>query len=106
MHARLPSTWHPAVTGFLLLVPIWDVSGGELPFLRYRTWLCPPDLTSVFRNSPVAGELSRAGYVQNCSTCPFVRFGVQGANRLLHLYIRGEVRQMHVAVAVRQKSVA
>src|ERR1700739_2188060 len=74
--------------------------------LRDWTWFCLPDIASIFGNGAVARESSRTRYIQNCFVRPLTRVCIQRPCGFLCLAIRGEVRQVHVEVAARQKSVA
>src|SRR5271167_1836270 len=74
--------------------------------LRDWTWFCLPDVASIFGDGAVARESSRARYIQNCFARPLTRVCIQRACGFLCLAIRGEVRQVHVVIALRQKGVA
>src|SRR4030042_4186509 len=64
-----------------------------------------PDLRCILRNRAVAGELSRAGNVQDGLVSPSVPVGIQFTQLLVRFEIGLEVRQVHVVVAERQKRV-
>src|SRR3974377_249569 len=74
-------------------------------FLRYRTWFDLPDFAGILSNRSVAGKFSRAGHIEDCFACPFALIFIQLAYSFLCPAIRGEVRQVHVVVAV-QKGVS
>ena len=62
-----------------------------------------PDLARVLCDGPIARELPGAGHVYDGLARPFRLVGVQGEQASICLEVRGEVRQVHVAVRTRQE---
>ena len=65
-----------------------------------------PDVGRVLGDGAVAGELARAGHIQDGLARPGVRVGIQLDQPLVRLQVGLQVRQVHVVVAVRQQRVA
>ena len=74
--------------------------------LGHRARLDVPDAGRVFGDRAVAGELSRAGHIQDRLARPGVRVGIQLDQPLIRLQVRTQIRQVHVVVAVRQQRIA
>src|SRR5438105_5918794 len=77
---------------------------GRTP-LWHRARFGIPDLVRILRNGAVAGELSRAGDVQDRLAHPSVTAIIQLAKRLIRFEIRLQIRQMHVVIAMREQRV-
>src|SRR5208282_485783 len=74
--------------------------------LPHRAWMRMPNLSSVFRNCPVAREFSRACDVENALLRPIVLGAIEFAEPLVGLKIGPQVGQVHVEIAVRQQRIA
>src|SRR5262249_13224602 len=74
--------------------------------LRYRARLGVPDAGRVFSDGAVAGELARAGHVQDGLTGPDVGTAIQLDQLSIRVQVGLQIRQVHVVVAVRQQRVA
>src|SRR5262245_43420364 len=57
-----------------------------------------PNVGGVFRDGPIAGEFTRAGYIRDGHSRPGVRIFVQFAEPLLGLGIRRQISQVHEIV--------
>src|SRR5260370_35261172 len=75
-------------------------------FLEHWAWFHLPNLACVFRNRAIARKLPGAGDVQNCFLRPCAGFGIERTEPFLCLAIRGQVRQVHVVIALGQKRIA
>src|SRR5271156_4413048 len=75
-------------------------------FLEHWAWFHLPNLTGVFRNRAIARKLPGAGNVQDCFLRPCAGFGIERTDPVLGVAIRGQVRQVHVVIALSQKRIA
>src|SRR5688572_33125709 len=69
--------------------------------LWHWTSLYVPDVGCVLGDGAVAGEFSRARYIQDGFPSPLVRVGVQRAQPLVSVKVRPQVRKVHIVIAVR-----
>src|SRR4030095_11517661 len=70
--------------------------------LWYRTRLRIPDLRRILGDGAVTGELPGAGQVQDDLARPALGIGVEREKSAIRFEIGGEIRQMHVVIAVGQ----
>src|SRR5436190_8934357 len=74
--------------------------------LGHRAWPRIPDFRGVLGDRAVAGKCSRAGNVQDRRASPAVRVSVEREQLPIGLQVRGQIRQMHVVISMRQQGVA
>src|ERR1700683_5205249 len=82
------------------------VHPSETVFLDYWAWFHLPNLACIFRNRAIALKLSGAGDVQDGFLRPCARIGIERAEPILRLAVRGQVRQIHIVIALIQKHIA
>src|SRR5580704_5259845 len=75
-------------------------------FLGYWAWFHLPNLSRVFRNRAIARKLPGAGDVQDCFMRPSAGIGIERAEPVLCIAIRGQISQMHIVIALGQKRIA
>src|SRR5271166_2700020 len=84
------------------LVFVFFVPRPLLRSLWYWTPSYTPNFVCVLGDRAIAGELPRAGHIQNGLARPLVGIGIQCAEPLVCLEVRLQVRQVHVMVALRE----
>src|SRR5262245_12421137 len=73
---------------------------------RYRTRFRIPNQGSILGDGAIAGELSRARYVQHRLSRPRVRVTIKLQKLLVRGQVRLQIRQMPVVIPVRQQHVS